>query len=67
MATAPLPQTATLVVWEPLPFFTEELSTPSYGYSEVQLTRSDGRLYFDKVVTNTGSSDGSFVFLVSYL
>jgi hypothetical protein len=71
--TPPLPDTTTLVVWEPTPFFADLPAVPSFTYNETQITITVGQFQFWKTITNATTDlnndliDASFVYLVSFL
>jgi hypothetical protein len=71
--TPPLPDTTTLVVWEPMPFSPVQGGIAlSFTYNETQITITDGEFQFWKTITNAttdlnGLIEATFVYLVSFL
>jgi hypothetical protein len=69
----PLPDTTTLVVWEPMPFYVGQPAVPSFTYNETQITITDGQFQFWKTITNATTDyfntplEATFVYLVSFL
>jgi hypothetical protein len=67
------PDTTTLVVWEPAPYFADQPApVPSFTYNETQITITEGQFQFWKTITNAttninGLIYASFVYLVSFL
>jgi hypothetical protein len=65
-----VPDTTTLVVWEPAPYFVVESVVPLFTYNETLITITDGQFQFWKTITNLTPdpyNGASFVYLVSYL
>ena len=67
------PDTATLVVWEPVPYDLYPFEVGSFTYNETQITITNGQFQFWKTITNASKDhngqnvDFSFTFLVSFL
>ena len=68
-----VPDTTTLVVWEPMPFYVGQPAVPSFTYNETQITITDGQFQFWKTITNATTDyfntplEATFVYLVSFL
>jgi hypothetical protein len=52
IANAPLPNSGTLPIWEPLPFSPVQLGTPTFTYSNHTMTIPQGSFQSWKTVTN---------------